>query len=314
MRVVRDLAALPAALRGSVLAIGNFDGLHLGHRAVVEAMLAEARAAGAVPAVMTFEPHPRRFFTPGHPPHRIEPLHRKLRRLRLAGVEAAFLLRFNEALSRMDADRFVSEVLQDALGVAQVITGEGFVFGHRRSGNSETLHAAAVAGRFGYRSVPHVLREGEMCSSSAIRSRLALGDMARAAAMLGRPYEITGRVRHGAARGRTLGAPTANIGLHELFLPRYGVYAVRYRIAEGPMLEAGREWKPGVANLGVRPSFGGTEPSLEVHGLEESGSLYGKRLRVRMEAFLREEKKFDDIEALRRQIQRDIVHAREVLT
>lgn len=310
MRLVRDIRHLPPELKGAALAIGNFDGLHLGHRAVLGAMLEAASSRGVKPAVMTFEPHPRMFFAREHPPYRVEPLHRKLRRLRLAGVEIVYLQRFNAGLASMSADGFVSGILGEKLGVAHVVTGEGFVFGHRRGGTSATLRKAG----FGYTAVPEVHVGGEICSSSTIRSHLETGDMAAAAVLLGRAYEITGRVRHGQARGRTLGAPTANLGLHELFLPRYGVYAVRYRVSAGLMGEEGRDWKEGVANLGVRPSFGGTEPSLEVHGFEESRDLYGCRLRVQLLEFLREERKFETPEALKVQIGQDIVHAKEALT
>lgn len=313
MRLVRAFEDLPPSLKGGALAIGNFDGLHLGHRAVLEEMLDCAEKQHATPAVMTFEPHPRMFFSPGHAPHRIEPLHRKLRRLRQCGVKIVYLMRFNEALSSLSADCFVNEILSEKLGVTQVITGEEFVFGYRRGGHSGTLRQAAERGRFGYRSVPPVMMEGKVCSSSRIRAHLGAGEMEAAAALLGRPYEITGRVRHGHARGRELGAPTANLGLHELFLPRYGVYAVRYRISEGAMLEEGREWRDGVANLGVRPTFGENEAGLEVHGFGESRPLYGLRLRVQLRSFLREEKAFPSPEALREQIGQDIARAKEVL-
>ncbi len=313
MRVIREYDSLPDAHKGGALAIGNFDGLHLGHRAVIAAMKERALAIGVPPAVMTFEPHPRMFFRPHQPPYRIEPLHRKLRRLALAGVELLYLMRFNRALAEMSADRFIHEILKDKLGTMHVITGEEFVFGHGRSGSSETLRNAHAQGVFGYSSVPEVRLGGEICSSSSIRAHLSAGEMAQAAMLLGRAYEISGHVRHGQARGRTLGAPTANLGLHELFLPRYGVYAVRYRVSEGTMHEEGRQWKDGVANLGVRPSFGGGEPSLEVHGFDEDRSLYGKRIRVRLLEFLRDEEAFATPQALREQIVRDITRAKEAL-
>lgn len=313
MRVVRDFAFLPPELKGGALAIGNFDGLHVGHRAVLAAMRERAQTENVPPCVMTFEPHPRMFFTPDHPPYRIEPLQRKLRRLKLAGVKIVYLQRFNAALSSMTAEAFIGDILQNRLEVAHVITGEGFVFGHKRSGNSDLLRAAAAQGRFGYTSVPELRIGGEVCSSSSIRRHLAESEMRQAAALLGRAYEITGRVRHGEARGRTLGAPTANLGLHGLFLPRYGVYAVRYRVSDGSMQESGREWQDGVANLGIRPSFGGGEPSLEVHGFDESRSLYGQRLRVQLLTFLREEKTFATPEALKEQIMRDIAQAKKEL-
>lgn len=307
MRVIRDIARLPAGLRGAALAIGNFDGLHLGHRAVLEAMRERAEQSGIPPAVMSFEPHPRMFLTPGHAPHRIEPLHTKLRRLRAAGVETVYLLRFNAALSGMKAEDFVKEILEKRLNVAQVVTGEDFVFGHRRGGDGELLRHAAAEGRFCYLSVAPIRMNGEPCSSSRIRAHLAAAEMSAAAALLGRAHEITGRVRHGAARGRDLGVPTANLVPGALFLPKFGVYAVRYTQA------AAEDWRDGVANLGVRPSFGGTVPVLEVHGFSEDRDLYGTCLRVQLLAFLREERKFSSPEALKRQIAQDMTHAREAL-
>lgn len=308
MRLVRDIEHLPETLRGAALAIGNFDGLHLGHRTVLDAMQEQAKKLGVAPAVMTFEPHPRMFFTPSHEPNRIEPLHAKLRRLREAGVAIVYLLRFNAALSSMKAEDFVSGMLREKLGVSHVTTGADFVFGYRRGGGIATLKKAAEAGLFQYQAVPPLSINGEPCSSSRIRAHLAAGEMAEAASLLGRTHEITGRVRHGAARGRELGTPTANISPGAIFLPKFGVYAVRYAVA------GEQQWREGVANLGVRPSFGGGAPGLEVHGFAEDRSLYGQRLRVKLIDFLRDERTFDSPEALKKQIILDITAAKEVLS
>jgi riboflavin kinase/FMN adenylyltransferase len=315
VRLLRDLSHLPDACRGAALAIGNFDGMHLGHRAVLGVMLDAAGRRGIPSAVMTFEPHPRRFFNPAQSPHRIEPLQMRLRRLRALGVEYIVLLRFDAALARCSAQRFIEEFLVRRLAVAQVVTGEEFCFGHERSGNAALLHDASGEYGFRYTAVPPMMAGGGVCSSSRVRAHLAAGEMPKAAALLGRPYEMAGLVTHGAGRGRELGAPTANLRPPpRLFLPRFGVYAVQYRDSEGQLPEEGRDWKPGVANFGVRPSFGeGNAPLLEVHGLKEGRQLYGVRLRVRFAAFLREERKFESAEALRAQIAGDIKAAREAL-
>lgn len=313
LRVVRASVGLPVELRGAAIAIGNFDGLHRGHRAVLTAMLERAKALNIPPAVMTFEPHPRMFFTPGHAPHRIEPLHCKLRRLREMGVEIVYIHRFNKALSSLSAEDFAGGILSEKLGIKYVVTGEDFVFGHQRGGNSATLAQMAQDGLFGYSAVPALEVVGAPCSSSRIRAHLAAAEMTQAAELLGRPYEISGRVAHGDGRGRSLGAPTANLLLHDIFLPAYGVYAVRYRPSDGRLRDEVHGWRDGVANLGVRPTFGGSEPRLEVHGFDECHDLYGQRLRVRLLSYLRPEQKFDSGAALRERIAEDIQHAKEAL-
>ncbi len=313
VRVVRASEGLPVELRGAALAIGNFDGLHRGHRAVLAAMLERAKALRIPPAVMTFEPHPRMFFTPGHAPHRIEPLHSKLRRLREMGVDIVYIHRFNKVLSSLAAEDFACGILAEKLGVKHVVTGEGFVFGHRRGGNSSMLTQMANSGLFGYSAVPAVEVGGAPCSSSRIRNHLAAGELAQAAQLLGRPYEISGRVTHGDARGRSLGVPTANLPLHDVFLPAYGVYAVNYRHSDGRLRDEVDGWRDGVANLGVRPTFGGGKPRLEVHGFGERDDLYGQRLRVRLLAYLRPEQTFDSGSALQARIAEDIEQAKEAL-
>lgn len=297
MQIVRDYRLCPAHLRGQVLAIGNFDGLHLGHRAVLREARTHAERLGAGLAVMTFEPHPRRFFTPSLPPLRLLSLSEKLRGLAEAGVATVFAQRFDAHFSQLDAGQFTDAVLAAALGVRHVVTGEEFVFGRGRGGHAATLRAAADTHGFGYSAVPPVLMDGAPCSSTRVREALKDGAMAQAARLLGRAYTVTGRVRHGDKLGRTIGYPTANFALSRRFLPRFGVYAVEVAL--------GSETRTGVANLGIRPTVGGTAPQLETHLFNWSRDLYGQRMTVTLHRFLRPEQRFDGLDGLKAQIEND---------
>jgi riboflavin kinase/FMN adenylyltransferase len=321
MRIFRDLDSLPAGARGAVAAIGNFDGVHRGHRAVIGAAQARAKALGRPSAVVTFEPHPRRFFKPDLPPFLLTSPRRKIETLRALGVDLCFTLRFDAALAAHSAPDFVARILVEKLDLAQIVAGYDFVFGKGRGGAPETLLAgmraagrdgaivapaldAAAAGRAGAETDP----EAFVYSSTGVRDALKAGDPAAAARILGRPYAIEGRVRHGDARGRTIGFPTANLSLGPYQPPAYGVYAVRVAGAATDRV------LPGVANLGVRPTAGGDPaPRLEVHLFDFAGDLYGKRLDVAFEAFLRPERKFADFEALKTQIAADAAEARAIL-
>lgn len=313
MRVFRDFSALPDNARGAAVAIGNFDGLHRGHRAVLAAMTAAANERGVPSAVLTFAPHPKQFFQPDAPSLALEPFHVRARRLRALGVEVLYLARFNAALSQMSASRFVTEVLVKQLGVRHVTTGENFVFGHRRSGDAAFLAEAAREYGFGYTAVPPQAEGSHAYASSRVREALSAGNMPEAAALLGRPYEMTGRVQHGEKRGRNLGYPTANLIPHGLLLPAFGVYAVRYAIAEPLLPESPVAWRPGVAYLGTRPTYGGDVPWLEVHALDTPEPLYGRRLRVQLLAHLRPDATFADDAALQAQIAKDISQAKQIL-
>jgi riboflavin kinase/FMN adenylyltransferase len=313
MRLFRDLDTLLDDARGAAVAIGNFDGLHRGHRAVIGAMQEAAQGRNLPQAVLTFAPHPRRFFAPDAPPLALEPFHVRARRLRALGVDMLYLARFNQALSQLSARAFIEEVLVKRLGVRHVTTGENFVFGHQRSGDANFLAEAARTHGFGYTAVAPQTAEGQACSSSRVRHFLGLGDMAEATAMLGRPYEMTGRVRHGEKRGAALGYPTANLIPHALMLPAFGVYAVRYAMAEPLLPETAPVWRPGVAYLGTRPTYGGDAPWLEVHALDTPEPLYGHRLRVQLLAHLRPDARFADDAALQVQIAKDITQAKRIL-
>jgi riboflavin kinase/FMN adenylyltransferase len=320
MRLYRDRTRLPEAARGSVAAIGNFDGVHLGHRAVIGAAAARARAAGRKAAVVTFEPHPRRFFKPDLPPFLLASPRLKIEALRVCGVELCFALRFDSSLAAMPAGAFVRDVLVDGLGLECVVAGYDFVFGKARGGTPETLVVemrkagrgavivapaidAAEARRAGLDAEP----EAFVYSSTGAREALKAGDPKAAARILGRPFAIDGRVRRGDARGRTIGFPTANLDLDGYMPPKLGVYAVRVR-------GAGSGIATGVANLGIRPTLGGNPaPRLEVHLFDFAGDLYGKRLVVELIEFLREERRFAGIDELKAQIARDACAARKVL-
>lgn len=293
--------------RPTAVAIGNFDGLHLGHRAVIEAMQAAAKARGAVPSVLTFEPHPRRLFAPSAPSFRLESLAVKLARLRAAGVERCYMPRFDAAFAGLSADRFLEEVLKQSLGACAVVTGENFAFGHKRGGDVHYLCRWGVAEGVAISTVPPVVQAGEICSSSAVRAAVMGGDMAQSARLLGREYTLAGRVVHGDARGREMGYPTANLALSPgLVRPAYGIYAVWVRV-DG-------EVYPGAASFGVRPTVYAAGAELfEVHLLDTARDLYGKKLEVALVARLRGEEKFDSLEALIAQIDVDCMEAKRVL-
>lgn len=297
MQLFRDLAALPASAKGAVVAIGNCDGLHLGHQAILKQTLQAAKTLGVAAAVMSFEPHPREFFSPNTPRLRLMRLIDKIRVLREMGFSYLFLPRFNAQLAATSADEFVTQVLVGQLGVRQVVTGENFYFGARRAGDSSFLASMASQHGFIYQPVAPVSDEGGIISSSRIRSLLAEGKVEEAGILLGQPYRISGHVTHGDKRGRQLGFPTANLPIAHYFLPRHGVYKVSVQV--------GWENYRGVANIGIRPTFGGKKPQAEIHLFDFSGDIYGKTISVALDSFLRDEQTFSSIDALKKQIAED---------
>ncbi len=300
---------MPPSAAGAVAAIGNFDGVHRGHRAVLAAAQGAAAARGAPFAVLTFEPHPRRFFAPGAPPFRLASFRSKVRLLASAGVEALFSLRFNRAFAILSAPDFIAEVLVRRLKLGGVAVGADFAFGHRRSGDVELLRRLGAAHGLSVTVVDAVRAAGRMASSSAVRECLLAGDPKGAAAILGHWWEVDGRVRQGDRRGRQIGFPTANLNLGDLLMPRLGVYAVHVGLGAGD----GVRWHGGVANLGRRPTFGGEAVRLEAHLFDFDGDLYGRLARVALVEFLRPEQKFAGMAELRSQIARDSERARAVL-
>src|SRR5262245_2072659 len=289
------------------LTIGNFDGVHRGHRALVERMSAKARELDLTACVLTFEPHPREFFAGEAAPARLTRLRDKLELLAAAGVDRVHVARFDAAFAALPAQRFVEEVLVRGLATRWLLVGRDFRFGARREGDYATLEAAGRRHGFEVESLPDVLFEGVRVSSSAVRGALKAGELAAAERLLGHPYTISGRVAHGPKLGRTLGFPTANIVLRRP-PPLAGIFVVE---VEGV---ADRSRCGGVASLGRRPTINPVPlPLLEVHVFDWDGDLYGEHLRVRFLKKLRDEKKFEGIEALKDAIARDAREAREYL-
>ncbi|MBT4769363.1 MAG: bifunctional riboflavin kinase/FAD synthetase [Rhodospirillaceae bacterium] len=310
MRIFRHFTDLPPKARHCVVALGNFDGVHHGHQHVIRTAGSIAHDLGAPHTVMTFEPHPRLLFNPDHPPFRLTSLRTKAHCIESLGVDSLFVLHFDRAFSSLSAEDFISQILCDALAVRHVVTGYDFVFGHGRKGNPDLLFRMATEKGFGFTCVDKsVDPNGEAYASTIIRTYLENGNPARAAELLGRPWEIEGRVVKGDQRGGELGFPTANVHFDDYLVPAFGVYAVRAGIDHG----AGTHWHDGVANLGIRPTFGGDKAVLEVHLFDFEGNLYGQHLRVAMMDYLRPEKKFDGIEGLKAQIAVDAGLAKDLL-
>jgi riboflavin kinase/FMN adenylyltransferase len=304
MDVFRDWTGLPQAARGASVAIGNFDGVHLGHRAVIDL----ARPYGPL-GVVTFEPHPREYFAPDAPAFRLMNAGARAHRLEKLGVERLFELPFDARLAGMSPETFAREVLAEGLGLAHVVVGADFCFGKGRAGTAADLVALGQGLGFGVTVADLVATGGAEVSSTAIRAALTDGRPREAAAMLGHWHRIEGPVLHGDKRGRTLGYPTANMGLSGLHVPRHGIYAVLVDVLDG--LHTGTVH--GVASLGVRPMFELSRPSLEVHLFDFDGDLYGATLSVALVDWLRGEAKFDGLEALIAQMDADSARARAVL-
>jgi riboflavin kinase/FMN adenylyltransferase len=307
MRLSRDLAGPGLAAQGSVVAIGAFDGLHRGHQALLAQVRARAQALDCAPVVVSFEPLPRAYFS-REPLPRLSSVREKLQGFAAAGVAHTLLLRFNAALTAMSAEDFVRKVLVARVAAREVWVGGDFRVGHGRGGDVALLqHMGAQLG-FDTRSMPPIHVDGARVSASRVRQLLAAGEFAQVVPLLGRPFVIDGRVAHGHELGRTLGYPTANIPLLRRVSPVHGVCAVRVGLGEGECL-----W-PGVASLGVRPTINQVaQPLLEVHLFDFDGDLYGQRMAVEFVTKLREEAKFDGLEALKAQMALDARQAREAL-
>ncbi|MCW5773460.1 MAG: bifunctional riboflavin kinase/FAD synthetase [Rhodospirillaceae bacterium] len=310
MRIFTHFSAVPDDAKGAVVAIGNFDGVHPGHRAVLGRAWDVAEHVGAPLGLVTFEPHPRRYFQPTLPPFRLTPAPAKRRLMQAAGVRLYYELPFDAAMAAHTAEAFIDEVLVEGLGVRHVVVGAGFAFGKGRTGTVSVLEHVAGHKGVGVTVVaPVSANDGALCSSTRVRECLQRGEPERAAALLGRPWSIEGPVEHGEKRGRILGFPTANLALDDFLLPAFGVYAVRVRLLEGGVAPP----ISGVANIGMRPTVGGTRAQLEAHLFDFAGDLYGKRLAVELHAFIRPERKFDGLDALKAQIAQDSARARGLL-
>ena len=307
MRLSRDVAGPCLAPAGSVIAIGAFDGLHRGHQALLTQVCDRAHALGCSPAVVSFEPLPRAYFSV-EPLPRLSSVREKLGGFAAAGMANTLLLRFNAALTAMSAEDFVQRVLVQRLAAREVWVGGDFRFGHRRAGDLALLERMGAQHGFAACPMPAVHIEGARVSASRVRALLAAGEFAGVEPLLGRPFVIDGKVEYGMQLGRTLGYPTANIHLQQRVSPVHGIFAVRVGLGEGEC-----SW-PGVASLGVRPTVNQvSQPLLEVHLFDFDGDLYGQRMAVQFVAKLRDEQKFDGLEPLKVQMALDARRARELL-
>jgi riboflavin kinase/FMN adenylyltransferase len=299
-------SAVPAPFRGGIVALGNFDGFHKGHQAVVGRAVARARAEGRPALVATFDPHPMRFFRPDSPWFRLTTMDQRARLFAAAGVDAMYVFHFDADFAAAAPEAFVTDWLAGRLGAAGVVTGEDFTFGRNRGGDVRLLAKLGQADGFTAEAVPPVTEDGLPVSSSRIREALRAGDCETATRLLTRPLTIEGVVEHGDKRGRTVGYPTANLALDRYLRPRFGIYAVRGRLEDGRMLD-------GAANLGIRPTFQPPKELLEPFFFDFSGDLYGQTIAVELISFLRPEAKFDTVEALVAQMDVDCAEARRRL-
>ena len=300
--------AVPEALRGGVVALGNFDGFHLGHQAVVREAVEWARSERRPAIVATFDPHPVRHFAPHVPPFRLTTLGQREELFAAAGADAMLVFHFDGALAQTTAEDFVVGLLGERIGAAGVVTGEDFTFGRGRTGNVALLREAGARAGIAARAVGPVLDGGRPVSSSRIRDALKAGECEEAARLLTRPFVIRGTVIHGDKRGRAIGYPTANMELGAYLRPRFGIYAVTGRVpgCPAPLL--------GAASLGIRPMFDPPKELLEPHFFDFADDLYGQEIDVELRHFLRPEMKFDMLEALKAQMAEDCEQARKLLS
>lgn len=299
MELIRGLHNLRQRHRGCVATIGNFDGVHCGHQRILEQLLLQAQARNLKATVMLFEPQPQEFFAPDTAPPRLMTLRDKVRALAAAGVDQLLCCQFDDRFRALSAKQFVQQILVGGLGVEYLVIGDDFRFGAGREGDFACLQHAGQAYGFTVTDTPTCVTGDERVSSTRIRAALQAGDLTQAQTLLGRPYRISGRVRHGDKLGRQLNTPTANLAMRRVQSPLAGVYSVR-------VSGAGLNQAPGVANVGTRPTVNGTDNRLEVHLLDYSGDLYGQYLDVEFLQFQRAEIKFDGLESLKAAIQQDI--------
>jgi riboflavin kinase/FMN adenylyltransferase len=307
MQLIRGQHNLRPAHRGCVATIGNFDGVHLGHQAVFRALREKAEHYGLPSTVILFEPQPMEFFRPEQAPARLTRLREKLIHVRACGIHRVLLLEFNAQLAGQDADDFIQKVLVDGLDIRHLYVGDDFRFGRKRQGDFSLLAERGRKLGFSVESMDTVCHEECRISSTRIRTALEAGDFDTAAACLGRPYQVCGRVAHGNRRGRTIGFPTLNVNLHRRVSPLTGVFAVQVQgLAEQDL--------PGVANIGTRPTVDGKgRPLLEVHLFDFDEQVYGRQIGVTFVSRIREERKFPSFDDLRKQIIRDAADARRIL-
>ena len=307
MRWLDHRQPLPEPLRGAVIALGNFDGFHMGHQAVAREAIEWARAEGRPSIIATFDPHPVRLFKPDVPPFRLTTLEQRQELYLAAGATAMLVFHFDAELAGTSAEDFVRVLLAERLGAAGVVTGEDFTFGKGRAGDRALLETLGREAGIAARAVAPVMDGGAPVSSSRVRDALRAGDQQEAARLLTRPFAIRGVVEHGDKRGREIGYPTANLAIEQYLRPKFGIYAVTGRV-----LATGQELK-GAANIGVRPQFEPPKELLEPHFFDFAGDLYGQEIEVAFHHFLRPEGKFDTLDALVAQMDADCRQARELL-
>lgn len=307
MRWLDHRETMPDSLRGAVIALGNFDGFHLGHQAVAGEAIRWAHAEGRPSIIATFDPHPVRFFRPDAPPFRLTTLEQRQELYLAAGATAMLVFHFDAELAGTSAEDFVRVLLGERLGAAGVVTGEDFTFGKGRGGNVSVLREVGASCGIASRTVGPVSLDGAPVSSSRVREALRAARPEEAARLLTRPFAIRGIVEHGDKRGRTIGYPTANLTIESYLRPAFGVYAVTGRVlATGQVLS-------GAANIGIRPQFDPPKELLEPYFFDFSGDLYGQEIEVAFHHFLRPEAKFDSLDALVAQMERDCAEARRLL-
>jgi len=285
-------------LRSTVLTLGVFDGLHLGHQKIIQKVVSRAKAVIAVPTVITFDPHPRAVLYPENAPPLLQTLDQRLANFEVLGIEQVIVIRFNQEFANQNAEVFLRNIVHERLQAKEVFLGKGFAFGKNRGGNIELLKKISAELGFYADEVPEITVRGQRISSSKIRELLADGKINFARRMLGRPYGVEGQIIHGDQRGRTIGFPTANLKPRNRVIPKYGVYATA-NLIDG-------KWRRSITNVGVRPTFtGDKEPSIESYIFDFDGDLYGDVLRVRFLHRIRDERKFSGIEELKNQIEKD---------
>lgn len=309
MRIIRDHSFVDPADRGASAAIGNFDGVHLGHQSVIDLARQAGADIGAPLGILTFEPHPREFFAPDAPPFRLMSAEARANRLEKLGVERLYELPFNAGMSQLSPEEFARDVIADGLGLKHVVVGADFCFGKGRKGTVEDLQAFGDALGFGVTAATLVIGDDGEVSSTAIRNALSDGRPRDAARMLGHWHRIDGPVISGEQRGRELGYPTANMSIEGLHPPKFGVYAVLVDVLDGPHQGAYK----GAASMGVRPMFQGEIPNIETFIFDFTGDLYSTELSVALVEYLRPEETFDGLEAFIAQMDADCAKAREIL-
>lgn len=303
MEFIRGLHNLKSKHCGNVVTIGNFDGIHLGHQKLLQELIAKARELKLPATVITFEPQPNEYFNRSKIPPRLTRLREKLLILQNLGIDRVLCLRFNQTLANLTAEQFIENILINALGIHQLIIGDDFRFGHARKGDLALLQQYAEKHNFIAEGMASFILDGERISSTRIRKALEIGDLKTAQQLLGRPFFMSGKVAHGEKRGRIIGFPTANIHLHRRAVPILGVYVVKMYL-DNKVIQ-------GVANVGNRPTVGGTRSLLEVHLFDFNQDIYGRHVEVEFIHKLRDEKKYESFELLKQQIFKDAEQARE---